>query len=114
MRTLSHVFFLDPSPVRRVPIQTGIQRKLNFVSARTIKGRSSWKAIGVDLTQGFIQAELPKDGKAIYISPPPRHVGEPECGISSLEASVRHAAFWQVSARHMSSKGCRFFLFFPM
>ncbi len=42
MRTLSHVFFsLDPSPVRRVPIQTGIQRKLNFVSVRTIKGRSS-------------------------------------------------------------------------
>ena len=41
MRTLSHVFFLDPSPVRRVPIQTGIQRKLNFVSVRTIKGSSS-------------------------------------------------------------------------
>jgi hypothetical protein len=41
VRTLSHVFFLDPSPVRRVPIQTGIQRKLNFVSVRTIKGRSS-------------------------------------------------------------------------
>jgi hypothetical protein len=38
VRTLSHVFFLDPSPVRRVPIQTGIQRKLNFVSVRTIKG----------------------------------------------------------------------------
>ena len=38
MRTLSHVFFLDPSPVRRVPIPTGIQRKLNFVSVRTIKG----------------------------------------------------------------------------
>ena len=34
-------FFLDPSPVRRVPIQTGIQRKLNFVSVRTIKGPSS-------------------------------------------------------------------------
>jgi hypothetical protein len=33
-----------------------------------------WKAVGVDLTQGFIQAELPKDGKAIYISPPPGHV----------------------------------------
>ena len=41
MKTLSHVFVLDPSPVRRVPIQTGIQRELNFVSARTIKGRSS-------------------------------------------------------------------------
>ena len=34
-------FFLGPSPVRRVPIQTGIQRKLNFVSVRTIKGSSS-------------------------------------------------------------------------
>ena len=38
-------FFLDPSPVRRVPIQTGIQRKLNFVSVRTIKGRSSSTAL---------------------------------------------------------------------
>jgi len=37
-----------------------------------------WKAIGVDLTQGLIQAELPKDGKAIYISPPPGHVEEPD------------------------------------
>ena len=34
-------FILDPSQVRRVPIQAGIQRKLNFVSVRTIKGRSS-------------------------------------------------------------------------
>jgi hypothetical protein len=30
-----------PSQARRVPIQTGIQRKLNFVSVRTIKGSSS-------------------------------------------------------------------------
>ena len=37
-----------------------------------------WKAVDVDLTQGFIQAELPKDGKAIYISLPPGHVEEPE------------------------------------
>ena len=37
-----------------------------------------WKAIGVDLTQGFIQAELPQDGKTIYISPPPGHVEEPD------------------------------------
>ena len=37
-----------------------------------------WKAIGVDLTQGFIQAELQKDGKAIYISPPPGHTEEPD------------------------------------
>ena len=36
-----------------------------------------WKAVGVDLTQGFIQAELPKDGKPIYISPPPGHNEEP-------------------------------------
>ena len=34
-------FLVDPSPVRRVPIPTGIQRKLNFVSVRTIKGSSS-------------------------------------------------------------------------
>ena len=37
VRTLSHVFFVDPNPVRRVLIQTGIHRKLNFVSVRTIK-----------------------------------------------------------------------------
>ena len=36
-----------------------------------------WKAVGVYLTQGFIQAELPKDGKPIYISPPPGHSEEP-------------------------------------
>jgi hypothetical protein len=34
--------------------------------------------VGVDLTQGFIQAELPKDGKAICISPPPGHGEEPD------------------------------------
>jgi hypothetical protein len=34
-------FFVDPSQVRRVPIPTGIQRNLNFVSVRTIKGSSS-------------------------------------------------------------------------
>jgi hypothetical protein len=37
-----------------------------------------WKAVDIDLTQGFIQAKLPKDGKAIYISPPPGHVEEPD------------------------------------
>jgi hypothetical protein len=37
-----------------------------------------WKAVGVDLTQGFIQAELSKDGKAIYISQSPGHVKEPD------------------------------------
>ena len=39
-------FFVDPSPVRRVPIPTGIHRKLNFVSVRTIKGSSSSHAHG--------------------------------------------------------------------
>jgi hypothetical protein len=37
-----------------------------------------WKAVGVDLTQGFIRAALPKDGKVIYFSPPPGHVEEPD------------------------------------
>ena len=32
-----------------------------------------WKTVGVDLIQGFIQADLSKDGKDIYISPPPGH-----------------------------------------
>ena len=45
MRTLSHVFFFfNPGPARRVPIPTGIQRKLNFVSVRTIKEGSSSSA----------------------------------------------------------------------
>ena len=29
-------FFFNPSPVRRVPIPTGIQRKLNFVSVAVL------------------------------------------------------------------------------
>jgi hypothetical protein len=37
-----------------------------------------WKTVGVDLTQGFIQAELPKDGKVINISPPPGHIEDPD------------------------------------
>jgi hypothetical protein len=56
VRTLSHVFFVDPSPVRRVPIPTGIQRKLNFVSVRTIKGSSS-SGVGVFHGRG-VQAAL--------------------------------------------------------
>ena len=59
MRTLSHVFFLDPSPVRRVPIQTGIQRKLNFVSVRTIKGRSSF--LYISPRRGVDKAEQRED-----------------------------------------------------
>jgi hypothetical protein len=76
-----------------VPHLSGVRCCMSMATAM------KWKAVGVDLTQGFIQAELPKDGKAIYISPPPGHT-EPD-GISGLEAPVRHAAFWQVSARHM-------------
>jgi hypothetical protein len=37
-----------------------------------------WKAVEVNLTQGFIQAELQNDGKAIYISLPPGHGEEPD------------------------------------
>jgi hypothetical protein len=59
-----------------------------------------WKAVGVDLTQGFIQAELPKDGKAIYLPTSWTCRGERR-GISGLEASVWHAAFGQMPACHV-------------
>ena len=70
MRTLSHVFFLDPSPVRRVPIQTGIQRKLNFVSVRTIKGSSSAdrkkvRAGGKPKQAGFQSADGPRETREL-------------------------------------------------
>ncbi len=55
-------FFLDPSPVRRVPIQTGIQRKLNFVSVRTIKGSSS-----VGLSGWFGLVDLLRGGGALGV-----------------------------------------------
>ena len=54
-------FFLDPSPVRRVPIQTGIQRKLNFVSVRTIKGRSSEKCTDLALNSKFLVYEKSRE-----------------------------------------------------
>ena len=68
-----------------VPHLSGVRCCMSMTTAM------KWKAVGVDLTKGFchfIQAELPKDGKAIYISPPPGHIEEPECGISGLEAPV--------------------------
>ena len=55
-----------------VPHLSGVRCCMSMATAM------KWKAVGVDLTQGFIQAELPKDGKAIYISPPPGHVEEPD------------------------------------
>jgi hypothetical protein len=68
VRTLSHVFFLDPSPVRRVPIQTGIQRKLNFVSVRTIKGSSS---------SGFDQFVVQPHSKVLSSKPISKTVTSP-------------------------------------
>jgi hypothetical protein len=53
-----------------VPHLSGVRCCMSMATAM------KWKAVGVDLAQGFIQAELPKDGKAIYISPPPGHVEE--------------------------------------
>jgi hypothetical protein len=53
-----------------VPHLSGVRCCMSMATAM------KWKAVGVDLTQGFIQAELPKDGKAIYISPPPGHAEE--------------------------------------
>jgi hypothetical protein len=55
-----------------VPHLFGVRCCMSMVTAMKLK------AIGVDLPQGFIQAELPQDGKAIYISPPPGHVEEPD------------------------------------
>jgi hypothetical protein len=60
---------------------------------------TAMKAVGVDLTQGFIQAELPKDGKAIYISPPPGHVEEPDvvlCGAESTRKAT--LSLWQCTS----------------
>ena len=42
---------------RRVPHLSGVRCCMSTAM--------KWKAVGVDLTQGFIQAELPKDGKDI-------------------------------------------------
>jgi len=36
-----------------------------------------------------------------FISPRLQGMSRSQCGLSGLEASVLHAAFWQVSARHM-------------
>ena len=55
-----------------------------------------WKAVGVDLTQGFIQAELPKDGKAIYISPPPGHIEEADVVYQVLKPLYGMPHSWQV------------------
>jgi hypothetical protein len=57
---------------------------------------TAMKAAGVDLTQGFIQAELPKDGKAIYISPPPGHVEEPDVVLFGAESTRKATlSLWQ-------------------
>jgi hypothetical protein len=37
---------------------------------QSIATEKGWKHMIVDLTQGFIQADLPKGGKTIYITPP--------------------------------------------
>ncbi len=50
------------------------------------------RRLGVDLRQGFIQAELPKDGKAIYISLPPGHVEEPEYQVLEPLYDMPHLA----------------------
>ena len=48
-----------------VPHLAGVRTVMSIATAQ------GWKARSVDFTQGFIQADLPKDGKPIYISPPP-------------------------------------------
>jgi hypothetical protein len=79
-----------------VPHLSGLRCCMSMATAMKLKD------VGVDLTQGFIQAESTKDAKAFYISPTPGYVEEPElCGLSGLQASIWHAVFWQVSARHM-------------
>ena len=58
------------SKLSPVPHLSGVRCCMSMTTAMKLK------TVGVDLTQGFIQAELPKDGEAIYISPPPGHVEE--------------------------------------
>ena len=48
-----------------VPHLAGIRTVISIATAE------NWTARAVDLTQGFIQADLPKNGKPIYITPPP-------------------------------------------
>jgi len=87
-----------------VPHLSGVRCCMSMATAM------KWKAVGVDVTQGFIQAELLKDGRPSTYLPASRAYRGGRCGISGLEAPVRHAAFlagddvaitWQVSARHM-------------
>jgi hypothetical protein len=66
-----------------VPHLSGVRCCMSMATAM------KWKAVEVNLTQGFIQAELPRACRGA------------RCGISGLKASVRRATFWQVSARHM-------------
>ena len=95
VRTLSHVFFLDPSPVRRVPIQTGIQRKLNFVSVRTIKGGSSGLVARADELRGrrkLCQLQCPcvefvLDSHALELR---------VLGLTSVWKTVLAEPFWKV------------------
>ena len=48
-----------------VPHLAGIR---TVMSTATVRG---WRARSVDFKQGFIQSDLPKGAKPIYISPPP-------------------------------------------
>ena len=48
-----------------VPHLAGVRTVMSIATAE------GWKARSVDFTRGFIQADLPKNGKPIYISPPP-------------------------------------------
>ena len=48
-----------------VPHLAGVRTTMSIATAQ------GWTARSVDFTQGFIQSDLPKDGKPIYISPPP-------------------------------------------
>ena len=48
-----------------VPHLSGVRCCMSIATA------NKWNTHGVDLTQGFIQADLPKGGRTIYITPPP-------------------------------------------
>jgi hypothetical protein len=55
-----------------VPHASGVRTIMSIATEQ------DWDAVACDLTQGFIQADLPKGEKTIYISPPPGVEEDPD------------------------------------
>ena len=55
-----------------VPHASGVRTIMSIATEQ------DWDAVACELTQGFIQADLPKGEKTIYISPPPGVEEDPD------------------------------------